>query len=115
MVQLVSALQYLHGHRVLHRDLKAQNVMLTLDQRVKLGDFGVSRQMSTQTDLAQTVVGTPVYMAPEVMKSESYAEPADVWALGVVLYELLALRRPFEGAHIAALIVQVTRHRALHS
>ena len=110
--QLASALRHLHDNRVLHRDLKAQNVFLTLDQRVKLGDFGVSRQMSTATATLHTVVGTPVYMSPEVMRSESYGEPADMWALGVILYELIALRRPFDGVHLAALILLVTTSRA---
>ena len=79
--ELSSALGHLHRNRVLHRDLKAQNVFLTLDQQIKLGDFGVSRVMSAQTSLAQTIVGTPFYMSPEVMRSEPYASASDPYAV----------------------------------
>ena len=107
--QLASALQYCHARRVLHRDLKTGNIFLDGDGNVKLGDFGISRALSTQTSMAETVVGTPYYMSPEVVNSEMYAEPADAWAIGVILYELLALERPFDGANIAALVLKISR------
>ncbi|KAL1521320.1 hypothetical protein AB1Y20_020987 [Prymnesium parvum] len=108
MAQLGSALEHCHARRILHRDLKAQNVFLSLDQQVKLGDFGVSRAMSHQTRLAHTVVGTPYYMSPEVMKSSPYSEPSDLWAVGVLLYQLIALHLPFEADNLAALVLRVT-------
>ena len=107
--QLGSALQYCHARRVLHRDLKTGNIFLDGGGNVKLGDFGISRALSTQTSMAETVVGTPYYMSPEVVNSEMYAEPADAWAIGVILYELLALERPFDGANIAALVLKISR------
>jgi len=110
--ELGSALEHLHRSRVLHRDLKAANVFLSLDQQVKLGDFGVSRAMSHQTQLLQTVVGTPYYMSPEVMRSSPYAEPADLWAVGVLLYQLLTLMLPFEADNLAALVLAVTSRGA---
>ena len=77
--QTTGALSHLHASRVLHRDLKSQNVLLTLDQQIKLADFGVSRVMTATCQVAETYVGTPCYMAPEVIGSAPYAEPADVW------------------------------------
>ena len=107
--QLCSALQHVHAHRVLHRDLKTQNVFLTSAGEIKLGDFGISRALSTRTNLAETMCGTPYYLSPELVKGEPYHEPADVWALGVMLFELLTLRRPFTGSNIAALVLRITQ------
>lgn len=106
--ELSSALSYVHAHRVLHRDVKPQNILLTLEQRTRLSDFGESRMLSSPGSLARTVVGTPCYMAPEVLRSEAYAEPADVWGLGVVLYELCTLRRPFQATQLGALVHQIS-------
>jgi len=113
--QLARALAHLHSMKVLHRDLKSANVLLCSTPRgaddeldVKLADFGISRAMSTNTRLAETVCGTPFYMSPELIRGEPYAEPADAWALGVVLFELLALRRPFDGTNIGMLVVAIS-------
>ena len=106
--QLAGALAHLHCHRILHRDMKTANVLLTLHQAVKLIDFGASRRMSPHTQLVDTVVGTPHYMAPEVIRAEPYAEPADVWGLGVIVYELCALRRPYMAGSLAALLHCIT-------
>ena len=94
LAQLGSALQYLHARRILHRDLKTENVFLDADDNLKLGDFGIARSLSTQTALAATVVGTPAYMSPEVINSDEYGEPADAWAVGVVLVAVRAAGLP---------------------
>jgi len=106
--QLCSALEYLHEQCVLHRDLKSANVFLTADAMIKLGDFGLSRSLSTFTHFAQTVVGTPHYMAPEVLSSSPYAHAADVWSVGIILFELLTLKRPFDGPHIGSIVARIT-------
>ncbi len=111
--ELTSALSYVHSRRILHRDIKTANVFLTADacQHVKLGDFGVSRAFSTETNLAETMCGTPYYLSPELIRGQPYAEPADVWALGVILFELLALRRPFSAPNgaLGALVMRITQ------
>lgn len=109
--QIICALEHAHDAKVLHRDIKSANIFLTLTNRVKLGDFGVSRQLSESRSLATTVCGTPYYLAPELVRGLAYSRPADVWAAGCVLYEMVTLRRPFAGSNIGELVMNITRGR----
>ena len=94
--QVCSALSYCHHDlKMLHRDLKPQNIFLTADGDVKLGDFGLAKCVEATCALAQTQCGTPVYMSPELCMGDSYNRAADVWALGCVLYELMTLSCPW--------------------
>lgn len=79
---------------VLHRDIKPQNVFLDHNNRVKLGDFGLSKELSGQ-NLADTYVGTPFYMSPEIIAGRAYNAKSDIWALGCVIYEMCAFEPPF--------------------
>ncbi|KAI9225178.1 MAG: kinase-like domain-containing protein [Piptocephalis tieghemiana] len=81
---------------ILHRDIKPANVLLDQHCNVKLGDFGLSRTLQAE-DFARTYVGTPYYMAPEVIDRSTYDEKCDMWALGCLLYELCTLHTPFEA------------------
>ena len=108
-VQMALALQYLHTRRILHRDLKTANVFLTRAGIVKLGDFGVSRVLSATSELAKTFVGTPYYLSPELLQNEPYGAATDVWALGVIFFEMVSLRHPFEANNFASLA-----HKILH-
>ncbi|KOS15571.1 kinase-like protein [Malassezia pachydermatis] len=87
---------------ILHRDLKPENVFLDADQNVKLGDFGLSKQIASQA-FANTYVGTPYYMSPELATGQPYDIKSDVWALGCIVYELCALSPPFDAANQAEL------------
>jgi len=90
------ALGYLHDRKVLHRDIKTANILLTAENEVKLADFGVARKMDNTLDNANTQCGTPFYLSPELAKAQPYDYKSDIWSLGVVLYELCALERPFQ-------------------
>jgi NIMA (never in mitosis gene a)-related kinase len=108
-VQLVLALQHIHEKKIVHRDIKPQNVFLTRVGVVKLGDFGVARALNGTLDLCQTVIGTPYYLSPEVWSNQPYNGQTDLWSLGCILYELCALRRPFTGRDAGQLFAQVMR------
>lgn len=112
LVQILLALRHVHQRRVVHRDVKSGNIFLTTHGVVKLGDFGVSRRLAVgeehKTELALTQVGTPYYLSPEIFEGKRYGRKSDVWSLGVVAYEVLALRMPFEANSLAALCRRVT-------
>ncbi|KAF8882005.1 kinase-like domain-containing protein [Infundibulicybe gibba] len=83
--------------QILHRDLKPDNVFLDENNTVKLGDFGLSKALA-QASFANTYVGTPYYMSPELMQEKSYDSKSDIWSLGCLIYELCALKPPFHEA-----------------
>lgn len=108
--QIALALAYLHAQRVLHRDLKPANVFLSGNKAI-LGDFGISRVLENSLEMVLTQVGTPYYMSPELLQNQPYSFKSDVWALGCMLYEVLALRRPFEAKDLRGLMEVVVRGR----
>nr|XP_034178593.1 serine/threonine-protein kinase fused isoform X2 [Osmia lignaria] len=101
---LVSALYYLHSNRVLHRDLKPQNVLLESNGVAKLCDFGFARSMSTGTHVLTSIKGTPLYMAPELIEERPYDHNADLWSLGCIVYELVVGSPPFQTTSILHLV-----------
>ena len=84
----------LHQKKLIHRDMKCENILLTKDNIAKLSDLGISRLL-IGNELAKTSVGTPYYISPEILREEEYSFNSDIWSLGVVLYELITLRKPF--------------------
>lgn len=93
--QLGSALLHMHEKRIIHRDLKPANILIFSEGLLKLGDLGLGRYMSDQTFKAFSKVGTPLYMSPEVIRSDGYDFKSDVWSLGCIIYELVTFKSPF--------------------
>lgn len=83
--QILAAMLYLHQNRILHRDLKPQNILLQNDQ-IKICDFGFAKKMSASTNFLMSIKGTPLYIAPEILQSMKYTHKVDVWSLGIILY-----------------------------
>ena len=100
-VQLLEALAHAHEHGVWHRDIKPSNVIMTKTGRIKIADFGIARTDTTGLTMANSVLGTPMYMAPEQFMGLPIDHRVDVYSAGVVLYQLLAGRAPFIGPHEA--------------
>ena len=104
--QLCSAVSYMHDRRVLHRDISSGNIFMNFDGDLVLGDLGLSREMGAQTK-AVTQLGTPQYMSPERISGKPYGKACDLWAIGVVLYEMMALYRPFDDGNLATVVMQI--------
>lgn len=101
--QLLDAFQILNKYNIMHRDMKPDNIFFH-NGVIKLGDFGFCKNLGSAEDMAKTMLGSPIYMAPEVLKGEIYSIKADIWSLGVVLYEMVFGHCPFQSNSIANLI-----------
>ena len=100
--QILSAMLYLHENRILHRDLKPQNILLYKDQ-VKICDFGFAKKMSASTNFLQSLKGTPLYIAPEIIREKPYTHKVDVWSFGIILFELFTGNPAFHATNYPAL------------
>jgi len=98
--QVILGVMLMHSKNILHRDLKSQNLFLISDGTIKIGDFGISKELPSIDSLAKTSCGTPYFMPPEVCKGEPYGEKIDIWAIGCILYELVFFKKPFESKTI---------------
>ncbi|XP_017777903.1 PREDICTED: neither inactivation nor afterpotential protein C [Nicrophorus vespilloides] len=114
--EIIKAIMHLHENRVMHRDIKASNILLTKDGDVKLADFGLSRHLSSTLGKSDSCIGSPCWMAPEVVISNpddnesGYGNRADIWAIGITAIELAEGLAPFENMHPTRAMFQIVRN-----
>ena len=109
VAQVGEALDYAHSNRVIHRDVKPANILITADNRVKITDFGIARIDTSNLTQEGQLLGTPNYMAPEQIQGREVDWRADLFSLGVVLYEMLTRHKPFQGENLT-----VVSHRIVY-
>lgn len=109
MVQIIGAIKYLHGRRVVHRDLKLGNIFFDPNMDLKLGDFGLATIISSNQQKRYTICGTPNYIAPEVLggKNVGHSFEVDIWAIGIMLYALLFGKPPFQAKDVQVIYERI--------
>ncbi len=123
LFELCLAVEYLHKNNVIHRDIKAANVFISKSNTVKLGDVGIIKVLQPAFKYANTNIGTPYYMSPELYKHQKYNTKTDIWSIGVLLYEMMTLRPPYNAANIHDLKYKISnskwtlsnKYRAIYS
>jgi serine/threonine protein kinase len=111
--QASSALDYAHRHNIVHRDVKPANLMITSDDTVKITDFGTAKILRFNTTQTAAVIGTPSYMSPEQIKGKTVDGRSDIFALGVILYELVTGEKPFPGKNITTVIYKIVNEEPI--
>ena len=107
-IKITLGLSTIHKMKILHRDLKTLNIFLNKDMGVKIGDLGIAKQLN-QGSFANTLIGTPYYISPEMCEDKPYNQKSDVWALGCILYELCTFRHPFDATNQGALFLKIMK------
>ena len=105
-LEICEAIKYLHQRHIIHRDLKPLNIFLTIDNKIKLGDFGLSKVLNSSKELIKSNVGTIIYMSPEIIKDDYYSFSSDIWSLGIILFELCLLKNPLIHLNELSIIKQ---------
>ncbi|XP_053132493.1 serine/threonine-protein kinase Nek9 isoform X2 [Hemicordylus capensis] len=109
LFQIVSAVSCIHKEGILHRDIKTLNIFLTKANLIKLGDYGLAKKLNSEYSMAETLVGTPYYMSPELCQGVKYNFKSDIWAVGCVAFELLTLKRTFDATNPLNLCVKIVQ------
>lgn len=108
MRQIKDGLEYLYGQKILHRDLKPQNILVSKEKTLIITDFGFARYFETDIML-QTICGSPLYMAPEILLKKKYNTMSDLWSVGVIMYEMLCGNVPYESKNLIDLIHKIKK------
>ncbi|GMT26625.1 hypothetical protein PFISCL1PPCAC_17922, partial [Pristionchus fissidentatus] len=111
MTSIASGIQYLHRNKTLHRDLKPENVLIDSNGTAKLCDFGLARDFVNKSTM-MTVIGTRPYMAPELIRQSNCSEKIDVWSFGIIIWEIITGRRPYEGIDMGVLMYAIGKKKA---
>ncbi|XP_010156222.1 PREDICTED: serine/threonine-protein kinase PLK1, partial [Eurypyga helias] len=108
--QIILGCQYLHSHRVIHRDLKLGNLFLSDDMEVKIGDFGLATKVEFDGERKKTLCGTPNYIAPEVLDKKGHSFEVDIWSIGCIMYTLLVGKPPFESSCLKETYIRIKKN-----
>ena len=108
MRQIKDGLEYLYNKKILHRDLKPQNILVSKINTLVITDFGFARYFESDVML-QTICGSPLYMAPEILLKKNYTNSYDLWSVGIILYEILFGCVPFESKNLVDLIHKIKK------
>lgn len=109
LYQICKGVEFLHRNNIIHRDLKCANIFLTEDNNIKIGDMGIIKVLN-KSKFTNTNIGTPYYMSPEVYNNKKYSFKTDIWSIGVVLYELMTFKLPYDAINLKQL-----KHRVISS
>ena len=109
MTQIRDGMWELHKNNIIHRDLKPQNILVNTEYCLKISDFGFAKSYNPDTDLQQTMCGSPLYMAPEILEQKKYTDIVDIWSIGVIMYELYFNETPVKGINIIDLIKNIRK------
>ncbi|KAH8582612.1 kinase domain-containing [Cryptosporidium sp. chipmunk genotype I] len=107
LAQALLGLAHLHNRKILHRDIKSQNIFISYNG-LKIGDFGIAKVLENTGAFAKTTIGTPYYLSPEICLSKPYSWSSDIWALGCVAYEMCSLKVPFDAPNLKMLVEKIT-------
>ena len=105
-LQICQGIKYMHDKKIIHRDLKLQNIFITKNNKIKIGDFGLAKLLNLSSK-AHTFIGTPFYISPEIINGEPYDYKTDIWALGIILYRLCNFSLPFNSDNLAQLSIKI--------
>ena len=103
--QITDGLKYLHENKIVHRDLKPQNILLTDNYVLKISDFGLAKIFND--NMSETICGSPLYMAPEILTYKRYDSKADLWSVGIILFEMLSGKTPYNSKSIYQLVTDI--------
>jgi len=110
LIQLSEGLKYLLDNKIVHRDLKPQNILVTDTYDIKITDFGFARYFDNDI-MIQTLCGSPIYMAPEIMKQRKYNNKSDLWSVGIILYEMLVGYPPYRAKNLVSLLKAIDKNK----
>ena len=108
-IEICEAVNYVHKQKIIHRDLKPNNIFLMKDNHIKLGGFAIAKILNADESQTNTQIGTQLYLSPEIVKGESYDYRIDIWDLGVILYEMICFKNPFEAKSISTSYMNIVK------
>lgn len=112
--QIMKGIKYLHQHNIIHRDLKPANILLK-DKQCKLSDFGFAKNVEHENVFLKSIVGTPLYMSPQLLQKQKYTNKSDLWSIGLIFYEMLHGKTPWMANNELQLITAIHTQKVTYS